>query len=63
MFEEMLNQKVREWNNRTFTIETTMREIYIEPPILSRNVFNTAYKLGKKRGNKNERFSYERWNY
>ncbi len=45
-----LIMKVRELNNRPFTIETTMREIYIEPTILSRNVFNTAYKLGKKRG-------------
>lgn len=41
--------KVRELNNKPFTIETTMREIYREPPILSRNVFNTAYKLGEKR--------------
>lgn len=41
--------KARELNNKPFTFETTMREIYIEPPILSRNVFNTAYKLGKEK--------------
>lgn len=45
-----LIMKVRELNNKPFTIETTMREIYIEPTILSKNVFNTAYKLGNKRG-------------
>lgn len=41
--------KARELNNKSFINDTT-REFYIEPPILSRNVFNTAYKLGKKRG-------------
>lgn len=41
--------KARELNNKSFINDTT-REIYIEPHILSRNVFNTAYKLGKKRG-------------
>lgn len=48
--------KVRELNNKPIFNTSDMekanyiKEIYIEPPILSRNVFNAAYKLGKKRG-------------